>query len=117
MNWGCLLTYTFTACAGYVGDSTLVMECTTLPFIMSGQEGHAFALDHWSMNTSGDNAATDVIMDDVIQLDAPPISSRYASPKDWEQHKETIRWLYLDQRHTLTKVMEIMREDFGHEGR
>ena len=84
---------------------------------MFGHEGDTFDLEQWSMDISGDNEATDRIMDDAVQLDAPPIPSRRAPPKDWEQHKETIRWLYLDHKHTLTKVMEIMREDLGHQGR
>jgi len=93
------------------------MDYTRLPADMLGCEGDNNDLEQWSIDISGDNAATDLIMDDAVQLGALPIISQHASPKDWEQHKETIRWLYLDQKHTLTEVMKIMREEFDHDGR
>ncbi|CCT76196.1 uncharacterized protein FFUJ_14171 [Fusarium fujikuroi IMI 58289] len=54
--------------------------------------------------------------EDPAQLSAPSAPKRYALPADWEQHRETIRRLYLDENRTLNDVMHIMEHDYNHRG-
>lgn len=46
-----------------------------------------------------------------------PAPKTYALPTQWEQHKDRIRQLYLDENKPLREVMEIMGRDYGHFGR
>ncbi|EJP61945.1 uncharacterized protein BBA_09101 [Beauveria bassiana ARSEF 2860] len=55
-------------------------------------------------------------MGDSAQLSAASAPKRYALPTDWDQHKETIRRLYLDENEPLKEVMAIMGRDYGHFG-
>ncbi|KAH8711753.1 hypothetical protein HC256_008567 [Beauveria bassiana] len=55
-------------------------------------------------------------MGDSVQLSAASAPKRYALPTDWDQHKETIRRLYLDENEPLKEVMAIMGRDYGHFG-
>ncbi|KAK1856139.1 hypothetical protein CCHR01_01204 [Colletotrichum chrysophilum] len=54
--------------------------------------------------------------EDPVQLGAPSAPKRRALPVDWEQHKERIRQLYLDENKPLKDVMTIMNQNHGHSG-
>jgi hypothetical protein len=54
---------------------------------------------------------------DPAHLGAPSARKKYASPADWERHKEKIRQLYLDENQPLREVMAVMGRDDGHFGR
>ncbi|KAJ1679997.1 hypothetical protein EV182_000898 [Spiromyces aspiralis] len=58
----------------------------------------------------------DATKDAAAQLSAPSAPKRYALLTHWEQHKETIRHLYLDEKRPLKEVMEIMERDHRHWG-
>jgi hypothetical protein len=60
---------------------------------------------------------TGLTTEEPAQLGAPSAPKRYALPTDWEQHKGTIRQLYLDENKPLREVMAIMLQDYGHFGR
>ncbi|KAJ4325083.1 hypothetical protein N0V84_003626 [Fusarium piperis] len=66
---------------------------------------------------NSDEAIAPTRTESSMQLGAPSAPKRYALPIDWDQHKEKIRQLYLDEDKTLAKVMEIMTRDHGHNGR
>ncbi|GIK07254.1 hypothetical protein Aspvir_002912 [Aspergillus viridinutans] len=50
------------------------------------------------------------------KLSAPSAPKVYALPTEWEQHKQKIRQLYLDENKPLREVMAIMDRDHGHFG-
>lgn len=62
-------------------------------------------------------------MEDAARLSAlsapsaPPAPKTYALPTAWEQHKDKIRRLYLDENKPLREVMTVLHRDHGHFGR
>lgn len=39
--------------------------------------------------------------------------SSWAKPSDWEQHRNTIKRLYLDEDMPLPQVMQVMEQNYG----
>ncbi|KAM0187308.1 hypothetical protein ACHAPI_011221 [Fusarium lateritium] len=62
------------------------------------------------------NTTIGLTTQDPAQFSAPSAPKRYALPKDWEQHRERIRQLYLEENKPLKEVMIILRQDVGHIG-
>ncbi|OAL53591.1 hypothetical protein IQ07DRAFT_313918 [Pyrenochaeta sp. DS3sAY3a] len=62
------------------------------------------------------NAILGLTTEDAAQLGAPSAPKRYALPTGWEQNKERIRQLYLNENQTLKTVMLIMSRDYKHNG-
>lgn len=54
--------------------------------------------------------------EDPAHLGAPSKPKRYALPRHWEQHKDIIRQLYLEENKTLKVVRNIMEQDHKHFG-
>ncbi|KAJ3494040.1 hypothetical protein NLG97_g4338 [Lecanicillium saksenae] len=70
---------------------------------------------------SGDGDAEILANNDMISLGIavstqPNAPKRYTLAADWDQYKETIRRLYLDDNEPLKEVMAIMARDYGHVG-
>lgn len=79
---------------------------------------HNYGDDSSRLVELGDgNETMGLIMEDPVQLNAPSAPKRYALPIEWEQNKEKIRQLYLDENRPLREVMAIMNRDQGHFGR
>ena len=57
---------------------------------------------------------------DALQRNATRLSSsvgrKWATPEEWDRHRQTIERLYLDEDKNLKEVMTIMAENYGHFG-
>jgi len=63
------------------------------------------------------DATLGLTTENPAQLGAPSAPKRSALPSGWDQHKERIRRMYLDENHPLKEVMATMSRDYGHIGR
>lgn len=69
------------------------------------------------LHEDGDESIPDLTTAEAAIPLRAPAPKTYALPAQWEQHRDRIRQLYLDENKPLREVMEIMGRDYRHFGR